>query len=314
MITIYPADACPVAAPVVATIGFFDGVHRGHAHLVDSVVSAARSMPGARSMVITFDRHPRHVLSGDTSPKLLTTLDEKLELFSQYSVDYRAVLRFDETLAAMSAREFMRSVLFEKLGVRKLIVGYDHRFGRDRSESFTDYVTYGRELGIDVVSCDALVLDGLNVSSSVIRSMLAEGDVVAAERCLGRPYFLSGRVVGGHKVGREIGFPTANIEVADETKLIPAAGVYAVMVTLEGSSAPLGGMMNIGTRPTFGGRGVTLEVNVFDFSGDLYGRFARVSFVGRLRDERKFASAAELSARLRLDREQAFSLLRDKLE
>lgn len=309
MRTILPGDDCAGLAPCVATIGFFDGVHRGHRHLIGSVIDEAGKIDGAQSAVITFDRHPRQVLHAEFQPALLTTMDEKIELLSITGVDNCVVLHFDRIMASMSAFEFMRNVLRDRLGVRKLITGYDHRFGHNRAETFDDYVSYGRELGIEVVRGDAFMLDGVGVSSSVIRAFLSEGEVRMAARCLGYNYFLSGCVVKGQGNGHKIGFPTANIGVDDDTKLIPAPGIYAVKVRPEGCAVAMNGMMNIGTRPTFDGSGVTLEVNIFDFDGDIYGRRIEVMFVGRLRDERRFASISRLAEQLKADREDALRLL-----
>lgn len=291
--------------PCVATIGFFDGVHRGHRHLINTVVEEAAKTPGARSAVITFDRHPRQVLGKEFQPKMLTTNDEKLALLSQTGVDCCVVLHFDRAMAAMSARCFMQDVLRDRLGVRRLITGYDHRFGHDRSETFDDYVRHGRELGIEVSRAGAFVLNGVNISSSVIRSFISEGEVSMAAMCLGRPYFLTGHVVAGFREGRKIGFPTANVQVDDDQKLIPSPGVYAVRVRPEGSGRIMDGMMNIGTRPTFGGSGITLEVNIFGFEGDIYGRSVDVMFVRRLRDEHKFPSVGRLVKQLEQDKLEA---------
>ena len=276
--------------PCVATIGFFDGVHRGHRYLIDGLKARAASVEGMQSTVITFDSHPRLVLHQDYRPRLLNTAAEKVERLSLTGVDNCVVLHFDEKMASLSAREFIQTVLHGRLNVRTLVIGYDNRFGRNRSEGFDDYVRYGRETGIDVVHADAFTLNGVQVSSSVVRSY---------------DYRLTGRVVGGYHEGRRMGFPTANIEPADSLKLVPCAGVYAVRVALEGGSRLMDGMMNIGTRPTFDGTGTTLEVNIFGFNGDLYGQTLTVMFVDKLRDERKFPSVKRLMEQLEEDRREA---------
>lgn len=309
MKTIYPDDNNANLSPCVATIGYFDGVHKGHRYLINSIIEEAGKMAGAQSAVITFDNHPRQVLQKEFQPRMLTTNGEKLALLSRTGVDNCVVLHFDMEMAALSAKEFMRSVLRDRLGVKKLITGYDHRFGHNRSESFDDYVRYGHELGIEVVRGDAFVLNGVNVSSSVIRAFLSEGEVAMAAMCLGYPYFFTGHVVRGFQEGRKIGFPTANIRVEDGLKLIPASGVYAVKVKVEGHGGLMGGMMNIGTRPTFDGEGITLEVNIFDFEGDIYGRQVEVMFVRRLREEHKFPSIGRLVEQLRIDRGEAEKVL-----
>lgn len=310
MLTIYPGKKILPVKPCVATIGFFDGVHRGHRFLIERLKEDAKAA-GLESTVITFERHPRQVLSSDYQPKLLTTFEEKRLLLSRTGVDNRAVLQFDRQMAQMTAREFMERVLAGLLNVKRLYIGYDHRFGHNREEGFEDYVRYGRELGIEVLQNTAFDLEGVNVSSSVIRSFLQEGEVEMAARCLGYPYFVSGKVMPGVQEGRKLGFPTANIEVTAE-KLIPASGVYAVTARLEGSAALKPAMMNIGTRPTFGENEQTLEVHILDFEDNIYGKELLVSFDRRLRGERKFRSAEDLADQLRKDAEEVRHIAADE--
>lgn len=286
--------------PSVATIGFFDGVHRGHRYLVKHVMEVAHEQ-GMESTVITFDRHPREVLHNGFQPRMLSTFDEKIVLLSKTGVDNCVVLPFDEQMAALSAHDFMAKVLCDRLKVKTLIIGYDNRFGHNRNEGFDSYARYGREMGMDVLQGQAFVLNGVNVSSSVIRSFLQEGEVEMAERCLGYPYTIIGKVVEGEHVGTDIGFPTANLQVLDSNKLIPVAGVYAVKVRLEHSMEMKHAMMNIGNRPTFDGKKTTLEVNIFRFEGELYGEKLGVAFIHRLRAEQKFKSPAELVVQLKKD-------------
>ncbi len=291
----------------VATIGFFDGVHRGHVFLMEQVEAEAERR-GLRSMAITFDSHPREVLRGDCRPLALTTSAEKARRIGLTGIDRCVVLPFSAELAATSAFDFMRTTLRDRLNVRCLVIGYDNRFGHNREEGFDDYAAYGRQLGIDVVRAEALAADGGNVSSSMIRSLLQEGRVDSAACLLGYRYRLCGTVVGGVQEGRKMGFPTANISVADPRKLIPANGVYAVEALLgDGSRHPA--MMNIGNRPTFGGRETTLEVNIFGYSGNLYGQEISVAFASRLRAEQRFGSEEELMAQLRKDRVAAMEYL-----
>ena len=295
----HPADN----TPYVATIGFFDGVHRGHQYLISRLMeqAAAAGMP---SMVITFDRHPREVLGSNYQPRMLSTLSEKLQRLRQTGVDRCEVLSFTPQLAALTAREFMQHVLKEQLNVGKLYIGYDNRFGHNREEGFDDYVRYGREMGIEVIHNDAFQLNQVNISSSVVRSFLDEGEVELANQCLGYNYTVEGGVVDGVQEGRKMGFPTANIEPSYALKLIPAPGVYAVKVRVEGTDEWLSGMMNIGTRPTFGENKLSLEVHILHFSGNLYGRTLTVSFVKRLRAEQRFSSPSALRNQLIRD-EQA---------
>ncbi len=275
---------------LVATIGFFDGVHRGHRFLIDRVIEEAQRS-GMSSAVITFDRHPREVLQTDYQPDLLSTLDEKLLLLSKTHVDNTVVLHFDASLAALTAHDFMRDVLQGQLKVRKLIIGYDNRFGHNRSEGFDDYVRYGKELGIEVIRADAFLPDDVRVSSSVIRTCLREGRVEDANRLLGYDYTIESRIVSGYQNGRKMGFPTANLDVTRCQQLLPASGVYAVLVRLKDSVGWKRGMMNIGHRPTFNGTTTSMEVNLFNFSGDLYGQELLVSFISKIRDERKSVSS-----------------------
>ena len=288
---------------LVATIGFFDGVHRGHRFLIDRVIEEAQRS-GMSSAVITFDRHPREVLQTDYQPDLLSTLDEKLLLLSKTHVDNTVVLHFDASLAALTAHDFMRDVLQGQLKVRKLIIGYDNRFGHNRSEGFDDYVRYGKELGIEVIRADAFLPDDVRVSSSVIRTCLREGRVEEANRLLGYDYTIESRIVSGYQNGRKMGFPTANLDVTRCQQLLPASGVYAVLVRLKDSVGWKRGMMNIGHRPTFNGTSTSMEVNLFNFSGDLYGQELLVSFISKIRDEHKFDSIDALAEQLQHDKVQ----------
>lgn len=299
MKTIYLNGTTLDVPPSVATIGFFDGVHRGHRYLIDRVVEEAHS-EGLCSVVITFDAHPREVLGSEHLPQLLTTFDEKILLLSHTQVDYCVVLPFTLEMAAMSARLFMEEVLGRQLHVRKLVVGYDHRFGHDRSEGFADYVGYGAEMGIDVERAHAVDFNGKHLSSSLIRRFLQEGEVELANECLGYPYAVMGRVVEGRQQGRKLGFPTANIEV-DPRKLLPAPGVYAVKARPEHSMEMRRAMMNIGVRPTFGGGSLSLETHIFNFDEDLYGERLLVQFIHRLREERRFDSMEQLAQQLQAD-------------
>lgn len=288
-------------AGYVATIGFFDGVHRGHQYLIEQVKTLAQET-GHKSMVITFDCHPRHVLHSDYKPKLLSSPEVKRLLLSRLRVDHIEVLHFDASLAALSAKDFMRDVLQNKLNVKCLVLGYDNRFGRSgKQEGFDDYVAYGKELGIDVVrACE--LCDDIKLSSSQIRHLLEEGDIKRANNCLGYEYTIVGKVVGGFQNGRQMGFPTANLDTTAWGLLTPAPGVYAVKVRRKNSMTVQRGMMNIGSRPTFDGESQTLEVNIFDFRDNIYNEVLLVSFVKRIREERKFSSPEELAHQLEKDK------------
>lgn len=285
--------------PCVATIGFFDGVHRGHRFLIEQVKRVAAE-EGLRSALITFPIHPRKVMQKDYQPLLLSTTKEKAELLASTEADYCVMLDFTPQLAKLSAKEFMEDVLKERLNVRTLVIGYDHRFGHNRSEGFEDYCRYGEEIGIKVVRAEACVIDGINVSSSVIRHLLQNGEMEKANKCLGYEYYLDGTVVDGYKVGRTIGFPTANLKVENPDKLVPADGVYAVKVTVAGQEHY--GMLSIGVRPTMNnGANRSIEVNIFDFSSNIYDKFIRITFVKYTRPELKFDSLDALIEGLRQD-------------
>lgn len=273
----------------VATIGMFDGVHRGHQFVLQQVVQTARER-GMRSLAITFDHSLRR-------EQVLTPLEEKLALIKGTGIDCVEVLSFTDALRQMTAYDFMQQVLLQQLGVKVLLTGYDNRFGRNREDGFDDYVRYGRDMGIEVLQLPA---EG-EVSSSLVRKQLAEGHVAEATELLGRPYQLTGHVGHGEHIGTRLGYPTANIIPDEPLQLIPKAGVYAVKVLLPSSVQPLKGMMNIGTRPTFGQHPQTLEVHVFDYAGDLYGKQLRLMFSARLRGERRFESAKALVAQLETD-------------
>ena len=295
-------DICSNNLPSVATIGFFDGVHRGHRFLIDQVRREAAAR-GLESAAVTFPVHPRQVLQSDYRPKLLTTPQEKLALLAETGIDTCILLDFTPHLASLSAREFME-VLKNRYRIRALLIGYDHRFGHNRSEDFGDYVRYGRELGIDIRPAEAFRLPdapgGEPVSSSLIRRLLLAGDVAQAATCLGYPYFLNGTVVSGRRIGHQLGYPTANLRPDHPDKLIPANGVYAVRVETEGRT--YGGMLNIGRRPTLdNGDDRSIEVHIFNFDRDIYHEPLRLSFIRRIREERKFDSVDQLTEQLHRD-------------
>lgn len=301
MKTIYLND--PQQAPLpptVATIGFFDGVHRGHRYLIDHVMQVAHER-GLSSTVITFDRHPRQVLQQGYQPQLLTTLDQRLALLSKTGVDQTVVLPFTREMSQLSAREFMDKLLCRRINTKALVIGYDNRFGHNRAEGFDDYVRYGRELGVDVIHNPAFTLDGIKVSSSVVRSLIMEGEVALANRCLGYPYTLAGSVTSGYHEGRRMGFPTANLDLAGLSQLVPARGVYATMVRLEHSRTLRPAMTNIGLRPTFGGTKESVETYIFNFKENLYGKNILLSFVDKIRNEQKFENVTSLVEQLKED-------------
>ena len=290
-----------LSIPSAATIGCFDGVHRGHQMLVRMMVCQAKQR-GLKPIAVTFDRLPRQLFDPSFHPQLLSTLDEKTACLKELGVEEVIVLPFTHQLATLSAEAFMREILRDRLSVELLVTGYDNRFGHDRSEGFDDYVCYGQELGIDVVRGDVAMMDGQTaVSSTLIRQLLVEeGHVDMMPDALTRRYTLTGRVVSGEHIGHELGFPTANLEPDSPEKLIPASGAYAVWAMVDGHRMPA--MMNIGTRPTFAGKQQTLEVHILNAVGNLYGQLVTVEFVSRLRAEQRFSTREALIAQLEQDR------------
>ena len=274
-----------------ATIGFFDGVHRGHRCLIEQMKTLA-AKNGLETLIVTMDRHPREVILQDCTPLLLTTTEERLCLLGDTGVNDIKVLHFDRQMSSLSAYDFMHRIL-RPLGVSMLLMGYDHHFGHGDALP-DDYLRWGAECGIQVVH--AHELEGEHISSTAIRALLAQGHVQEANKLLGHPYLLSGTVVSGQRLGRSIGFPTANISIPSE-KLLPKKGVYAVR-------SDLGlGMMDIGTRPTTKTGGtLSVEVHLFDFSGDLYGKSLMVEILGFIREERTFDSLGSLKGQLEQDR------------
>lgn len=285
-----------IEQPLALTIGFFDGVHLGHRYLVSELSDCAKKR-GLATAVLTFRTHPRQVLHSDYIPSLLTTTDEKIVLLKETGVDYVVLTEFTQELSLLSAQEFMR-LLHDKLNVRCLMIGYDHRFGHNRSEKFEDYVEFGKEIGIEVIQSSPLVIGGLNVSSSAVRKTISEGDVAKAARLLGREYSLTGTVVKGFQVGRTIGYPTANIAY-DDCRLLPKDGVYAARVTVD--SHVYDAMLYIGSRPTVNTGKISVEAYLFDFSDDIYDKEVNVNFVERIRESIKFDSIEELKKQLEKD-------------
>lgn len=282
----------------VATIGFFDGVHLGHRCLIAQVLEMAR-VRGLQTMVVTMDRHPKCVIAPQFVPSLLTTNEERRELLTATGIDRIEFLNFNSEMMHLTARDFMQKVLKEQLGVSVLVMGFDHKFGHGGG-SFGQYMQWGNECGIEVIR--AKELPEVHASSTECRKYLMSGDITRAEALLGHPFCMSGTVVAGHRIGREIGFPTANIEVCRE-KLVPKEGVYAVMV-----NASHKGILNIGTRPTLdNGNDRTIEVHLIGYTGNLYGEKLTIQFIRRIRDEHKFDSLDKLKAQIKKDLANAYS-------
>jgi len=297
----------PYVKGTVITVGTFDGVHRGHRDLVERLVARAHQLK-IPSVLVTFEPHPLEIVNPAAAPLLLTTNYERLEVLAETGLDYVAVLPFTPELAAFSAEDFVEIVLRRRFRLRELLIGYDHGFGRQRAGNVDVLRTLGERDGFQVDVVDAVATpDGHSVSSTSIRRAIAGGDLERACVGLGRPYSVSGRVIEGAQRGRTIGFPTLNLGPPPPRKLLPPEGVYAVRV--QTPRGPLGGMMNLGPRPTFGDTMTSLEAHLFDTSDDFYGTHVRIDFVTRLRETRKFSSAEQLSKQLRHDEREARNAL-----
>lgn len=295
-------------SPVV-TLGIFDGVHRGHRFLLDRLVSLAGETHG-ESVVITFHPHPRLILEKDSSGLFfLSTFDEKILLLDKTGIGHLIIIEFNREFSMMRACDFVSKVLVAKIGTRHLIVGHDHHFGYRGEGNFDTIKGCAESSGIMVEQVGGFKYDGGTVSSSIIREELLKGNPVKANELLGYCYSVKGIVIEGKKLGRKLGFPTANIRPVDEHKLVPADGVYAVEVTADKHKYK--GMLSIGRNPTVnkGSAGRSVEVNIFDFDKDIYGEEIEIIFRFRLRDEQKFSNVSQLSKQLELDKRDALQLL-----
>lgn len=297
----------PYVKDTVITVGTFDGVHRGHRDVIERLVARAHVLK-IPSVLVTFEPHPLEVVNPAAAPLLLTTHDEKQEVIAETGLDYLAVVPFTGELAGYSAEDFVERILRRCFRMRELLIGYDHGFGRQRAGNVDVLRTLGERDGFRVEVVEPVsTADGHSVSSTSIRRAVAGGDLDRAAASLGRLYSVSGRVIEGAQRGRTIGFPTVNLGPPPNRKLLPPEGVYAVRVQTPGG--PLGGMMNLGPRPTFGDSATSLEAHLFDTDGNFYGSHIRIDFVARLRETRKFASAEQLTAQLRNDERDARNAL-----
>ena len=284
----------------VVTVGTFDGVHIGHQKILKTIIDEARELEG-ESVLLTFSPHPRLVLfPEDNDLKLLSTLDEKIAILEKSGLDNLIIHPFTKDFSRITADDYIQQILVEELGVHRLVIGYDHHFGRNREGSLDLLMQEAPQYGFEVEEIPAQEIDAVNVSSTKIRNALLKGDVDTANEYLGYTYALTGKVVPGNKIGRSIGYPTANIAPLDKYKLVPGSGVYAVFVKLDGEMYR--GMANIGTRPTVTDSNKTVvEVHIFDTGGDLYGKEIRVFFAKRLRDEIKFENVGTLAEQMKND-------------
>lgn len=299
MLTVWDAGLPGDGRGSIVTVGTFDGIHLGHQQVLREIVERAVST-GARSVLVTFDRHPLEVVRPEAAPEVLTTPDEKKEFLATTGLDYLVFLTFTPALSRLTPREFVEQILLDRIGVSELVIGYDHGFGQDRSGDAETLRQVGRERGFGVDVVAPVTAGGDTVSSTRIRRAVQEGDVELARRGLGRPYSVLATVVRGEGRGAGLGFPTANLEVAGSRKLVPGPGIYAVRVSGAGlADAP--GALHLGPRPTFAGSPPSMEVHLLDWSGDLYGRTVRVDFIARIRGVERFDSVESLVARMHRD-------------
>jgi riboflavin kinase / FMN adenylyltransferase len=284
----------------ILTLGTFDGVHIGHAAILKKLTQ--NTADGEfESTVLTFFPHPRMVLQGKSDLKLLNTINEKIDLLEKIGIENLIIHPFDANFSQLSAEEFVKTVLVEQLHIQKIIIGYDHRFGKNRTANIDDLTAFGLKYGFEVEQISAQEINEISISSTKIRTALEDGEINLANEYLGYSYFLSGTVVKGKQLGRTIGFPTANIELEEEYKLVPKNGVYVVTAEIDGKTVY--GMMNIGFNPTVQGKNRTIEVHFFDFDSDIYDRHIRVAILQRIRSEEKFESVELLKIQLGKDKD-----------
>lgn len=288
----------------VLTIGTFDGVHIGHQKIISRLNEVAQNK-GGETVVLTFFPHPRMILHpDDLNIKLISTMNEKAELLENQGIDHLIITPFTRDFSNLSPQEYIKNVLVEKIGTSHIIIGYDHRFGKDRSGGLKDLQDCAEELGYEVEEIPKQDIDDVTISSTKIRNALLKGDVKTAENFLGYSFYLNGKVIKGDKIGRTIGFPTANLFIEEPYKLIPNDGVYAVSINFKSgkfNGEKAKGMAYIGHRPTINGMTRNIEVNIFDFSNDIYSETIRLNFLEHLRDDKKFNSLDELKEQLKKD-------------
>ena len=291
----------------VVTIGTFDGIHKGHVDILHTVINKANELNG-RNFVITFEPHPRTVVSSEYKMKILTTIDEKKELFEKLNVENLLVINFTSEFSQMNYEDFIKTYILDKIGAKHIVIGYDHKFGKNRSGDENKLRELGKAYGFDVTVVSAVEESDDPISSTKIRTALEEGDLEKANNYLGWDYSFTGKVVEGSSRGRIIGFHTANVELIDSNKLIPARGVYLVRCYVEGEK--YFGLMNIGYRPTFeDDKNIVVEVHLLDFNKDIYGKQIKVELLNRIRNEKKFESKEALVHQINIDKDKALEII-----
>ncbi|MRX39413.1 bifunctional riboflavin kinase/FAD synthetase [Flavobacterium sp. LC2016-23] len=290
----------------ILTLGTFDGVHIGHKKILERITQNTENGK-YESLVLTFFPHPRMVLQEKSEIKLLNTISEKTKLLEQTGIENLVIHPFNESFSRLTAEEFVHSILVDQFHIQKIIIGHDHRFGRNRTADINDLIAFGKEYGFEVEQISAEEIQDVSVSSTKIRKALDEGNISLANNYLGYAYFLNGEVVKGKQLGRTIGFPTANIHIEEDYKKIPKKGVYVVQTLINGTK--VFGMMNIGYNPTVNGEKQTIEVHLFDFDADIYGQKIEISLLNYLREEQKFGSVELLKAQLNQDKKTALAFI-----
>lgn len=292
----------------IVTLGTFDGVHIGHRKIIERLVQ--NTDENTASLVLTFFPHPRMVLQGDSEIKLLNTIDEKAFLLEKIGLENLVIHPFDQTFSRLTAEEFVKNILVDIFKIKKIIIGHDHRFGRNRTANIDDLIVFGELYNFEVEQISPQEIDEVSVSSTKIRSALVEGNIQRANDYLGYEYFLTGTVEKGKQLGRTIGFPTANLGIKENYKLIPLTGVYVVKSIIDGKTVY--GMMNIGFNPTVSGQKQTIEIHYFDLDEDLYEKEIRVSILSRIRSEQKFESVSKLQEQLAKDKHTSLEFIKNK--
>jgi riboflavin kinase/FMN adenylyltransferase len=290
----------------ILTLGTFDGVHIGHKKILEKITQNTENEK-YESLVLTFFPHPRMILQEESAIKLLNTITEKIDLLEKTGIENLVIHPFDESFSRLTAEEFVREILVEQFHIQKIIIGHDHRFGRNRTANIDDLIDFGKKYGFEVEQISAQEINEISVSSTKIRNALEEGDIVLANKYLGYDYFLTGTIIKGKQLGRTIGFPTANLKIEENYKLIPRNGVYIVSSIINNKT--VFGMMNIGFNPTVNGENQTIEIHFFDFEADLYHQKITVSLLHRIRSEQKFDSVVLLKEQLEKDRNYAKAFL-----
>tara|TARA_B100000768_G_C11270171_1_gene373022 strand:+ start:142 stop:1071 length:930 start_codon:yes stop_codon:yes gene_type:complete len=298
-----------INSPSILTLGTFDGVHKGHQKILTKLKVEAKK-DNLKSIVLTFFPHPRTVLNPDFTLKLINTIEERTRLFEKSEIDILITHPFDKNFSELSPDQFVKNILVNKLKIKKILIGYDHRFGKNRTAGFEDLKIFGLKYGFEVINISVKEKNNVSISSTKIRNSIIEGDIKTAKSYLGYDFSLEGEVVKGNAIGRTIGFPTANLNINKNYKLIPKNGVYLIRTVLEKKTVY--GMMNIGVKPTLSSKNTSIEVNLFEWDGNLYGKVIEVFILNYIREEKKFDSLIKLANQIKLDKKTCVKLIKEK--